>query len=111
MGLFVCPDCGHSVSQTAVICPGCGFQLRKPKRGVMGKIFKWVFIAFNAIMAFWIISYWSVLGELSANTTSTAEEAGTAIGGAIGTTALLMLWALGDIILGLLVMFTRPKIK
>jgi hypothetical protein len=38
-----------------------------------------------------------------------AEEAGQAVGAAIGTSMLLGIWVVGDIILGLFVLFTRPK--
>ena len=28
--LVSCPDCGHTVSRLAEVCPGCGRPLRKP---------------------------------------------------------------------------------
>ena len=44
------------------------------------------------------------------NKESSEEEIGTAIGGAIGMGMLFILWTVSDIILGLFVLFTRPKI-
>lgn len=59
-------------------------------------------------MGWWLIAGMSVaakgLGGLSS-----AEQAGTAVGAGIGATLIIGLWIFGDIILGLFVLFTRPK--
>ena len=109
MALINCPECQTEVSDTALKCPKCGVQLRKLKRGFFGKLFKWGFIGFNILMVIWLFSYWGSVGELANTAGSDAEKAGAAIGGTIGTGMLFGLWVLGDIILGLFVMFTRPK--
>ena len=109
MALISCPECSNEISDTALKCPKCGIQLRKLKRGFFGKLFKFVFIAFNLLMAIWLFSYFSTVGDLSENATSGAQKAGTAIGATLGTGMLLFFWALGDLILGLFVLFTRPK--
>jgi hypothetical protein len=109
MALINCPECQAEVSDTALKCPKCGVQLRKPKRGFFGKLFKWGFIGFNILMVIWLFSYWGSVGELANTAGSEAEKAGAAIGGTIGTGMLFGIWVFGDIILGLFVMFTRPK--
>ena len=109
MALTNCPECSHEVSDNASKCPNCGFQIRKPRRGFFGVLFKWTFILFNILMIFWLISYWGLIGEMSQESMSSAEETGTAIGATIGTGMLMSIWVFGDIILGLFVMFTRPK--
>lgn len=109
MPTVACPSCQKDVSDKAFDCPHCGHPIRKPKRGFFGKIIKWLFILFNLLMLFWLISYFVQLGELSSGLTSDAERAGAAIGGTMGTSVILMIWAIGDIILGLLVLFTRPR--
>ena len=43
------------------------------------------------------------------DTMSEAEQAGTAIGAGIGGMLVVSIWVFGDIILGLFVLFTRPK--
>lgn len=108
MALINCPECQSEVSDSALKCPKCGVQLRKPKRGFFGKLFKWSFIGFNILMAFWLFSYWGTVGEMTSSS-SGAEKAGAAIGGTIGTGMLFGLWMFGDIVLGLFVLFTRPK--
>jgi len=110
MALINCPECSAEVSNTALKCPKCGVQLRKLKRGFFGNIFKWGFIVFNLLMAVWLFSYGGSIGELASKSGSEAAKVGAAIGGTIGTGMLFGLWALGDIILGLFVMFTRPKL-
>jgi hypothetical protein len=58
-------------------------------------------------MLLWLLAYWTQLGSTAA--TSEAEQAGRAIGGAIGSGMLLTMWALGDIILGLFVLLSRGR--
>lgn len=104
-----CPSCNAAVSPKAYDCPSCGHPLRKPKRGFFGKIFKWTLIAFNVLMILWLVSYAGQLAELSSNAQNDAERAGTAIGGTLGVGMLLTVWVMGDIILGLATLLTRPR--
>ena len=73
------------------------------KRSVAGHIARVLFWGFNILMVIWI---WggleSTVGQ--EGTLDTAES----IGVGIGVTMLLILWVLGDIILGLFYFFTRP---
>lgn len=109
MALIKCPECSNEVSDSALKCPKCGVQLRKLKRGFFGKIFKFLFIAFNIFMALWMFSYFGVVSDAAKDTSNSARQAGAAIGGALGTGFLLFLWGIGDLILGLFVLFTRPR--
>ena len=109
MALIKCKECLEEVSSTALNCPKCGFQLNKPKRSFIGKVFKWIFILFNLLMLVWLIGGWSAASEVGRTATSAAEQAGAAIGAGIGITMILGLWVIGDIILGLPVLLTRPK--
>lgn len=109
MAMTTCPDCGHSVSKQATKCVNCGRRLRKPQRGFFGQIFKWGFIGFNVLMAFWMFSYFGTIGSSYSSASSDAAQAGTAIGGTIGTGMLLTLWVMGAVILGLFVLFTRAR--
>lgn len=109
MALTNCPECSKEVSNKATTCPGCGFLIRRPRRGLFGVIFKWSFILFNVLMVLWLFSYWGAIGEMSKEGMSSAAEAGTAIGATIGSGMLLTIWVFGDIILGMFVLFTRPK--
>lgn len=77
------------------------------KRGFFGWVFLLIFLGFNALMAIWLISYWSLLGDIDA--ASDAEKAGAVIGGTIGTGFLLVFWALGSVITGLLALLTRGR--
>lgn len=108
MALIECKECGKQVSSKARECPSCGAVINKPKRGFFGTLFLWLFILFNILMVAWLISYWNQIGG-SLTSGTEAEQAGTAIGGTIGTGMLMVVWALGDIILGLLALLTRAK--
>jgi hypothetical protein len=83
--------------------------LRKPRRGFFGVIFKWLLILFNIAMIIWLFTYFASLGELMDQTSGEAEQAGAAIGATLGTGFLLFIWVIGDIILGLATLLTRPS--
>ncbi|UWU20157.1 zinc ribbon domain-containing protein [Rhizobium sp. CB3060] len=108
MAMINCPECNNNVSNTAFKCPSCGTQLRKPKRGFFGKLFKWSFVLFNILMFVWLV------GGMNAATKgyeslNGAEQAGAAIGTTLGAAMIVGIWVIGDIVLGLFVLFTRPK--
>ena len=109
MALIACPECSTDVSDSALKCTSCGIQLRKPKRGFFGKLFKYSFILFNVLMAWWLVAGVGAASEGIQSAGSTAEQAGAAIGTGIGAAMIIGLWVFGDIILGLFVLFTRPK--
>ena len=74
--------------------------MEKESRGLLGTIFKWMFIAFNVMMA--IMVYLS-MGH--------TEESNTAVqwGAGMGISMLGMMWAAGLIVLGAFTYLTRVK--
>ena len=79
-------------------------------RTIFGKIVKWAFILFNIFMVFALFKGCAAASDAVNSTPhGSAEEAGAAIGTAIGTGMILMLWVMGDIIIGMFVLFTRRK--
>jgi len=78
-------------------------------RTAFGKLVKWIFIGFNILMVVWLIAGFGVASDSMENTVNDAERAGAAIGTTIGMGMIIVLWALGDIILGMFVLFTRRK--
>ena len=108
MAIIDCRECGREISDKALKCTHCGFQLRKPQRGVFGWMLKWTFILFNILMLVSVFAGLSGMGDLPP-AESEAEEAGRSVGAFLGVSALLGFWAAGSLILGLLVLLTRPK--
>ena len=83
-------------------------------RTVMGKIFKYTFIAFNVLMVFLFLKGCAISSEgiVNAGMDSDYPDAATAgatIGAGLAMGSLLFLWLVGDVILGLFVLFTRRK--
>ncbi len=109
MALTACPECTTEVADTALKCPKCGVQLRKPKRTFFGKLVKWSFIGFNLLMLAWLITGVGGASQEYAKITSDAGRAGAAIGTGLGLMVIGSIWVVGDLILGLLVLLTRPK--
>lgn len=77
------------------------------KRGFFGWVFLLLFLAFNALMAAWLFSYWATISGLE--THGSAEQAGHAIGATIGSGVILFFWVAGAVILGLIAMLTRGR--
>lgn len=109
MAMISCPECQSDVSDAALKCPSCGVQLRIPKRTFFGKLVKYSFILFNLIMAYWIFAGLGGASEQYSELSSEAEKAGAAIGTGLGVMFIAGIWFVGDVILGLFVLFTRPK--
>jgi hypothetical protein len=80
-------------------------RTEKRERSAIGKVIKWIFIAFNLLMALWLVGGLHAASKIQ--TFSAAEQIGAGIGVTIGVTVLLILWAIGDLILGILVLVTR----
>ena len=107
--LVKCPECNAEVSDSALKCPHCGKQLRKPKRGFFGKIFLWLFYLFNILMLVWFIGGMNAASDVASKAVTEAEKAGASIGAGLGAMYILTIWVIGDIITGLLALMTRPK--
>lgn len=72
----------------------------------------WVVLAFNVLMVVWIGAGLVGVSDNCADEVGSALEAceaGTAIGASIGVAFLVMLWALGDVILGVIWLVTRKS--
>ena len=76
---------------------------------MFASILKYVFFAFNLLMAFAMYSGISENADMINNAASEAEATGAAVGTGIGAFFLLVLWVMGDIILGLLYLVARPS--
>jgi hypothetical protein len=109
MALISCPECDAKVSDTALKCTQYGVQLRKAKRTFMGKVFKWAFILFNVLMAWWLVAGMNAASKVIDAGGSEAAQAGAAIGTGLGAMMVLIIWFIGAVVLGMFVLFTRPK--
>lgn len=72
----------------------------------------WALVLWNVLMLIWIASGISASTDNCSGLTGTdltACQAGTAIGAGIGVTALILLWFLGFVVLGLVWLMSRPK--
>ena len=96
MALINCPECKTEVSDTAFDCPKCAATLKKPTRTFFGKLIKFLFILFNILMIVWMFG-------------ATTSYSGPALGRGAAIVFIMFMWVLGDIIIGLLFLFTRPS--
>lgn len=83
--------------------------VEKRRRGPFGWAVAALFWGWNAYMAYAVIRGVGGSAERYAQATTDAAQAGTAAGATIATGALLVLWAVGTVILGAMVAFTRGK--
>ena len=77
------------------------------KRGFFGWVFLLLFLCFNALMLWAMFAGLAGVGEVASGLESEAEQAGAAIGATLGIGFLLVIWACGAVILGLLAILTR----
>lgn len=87
---------------------------RRHRRGFPGwRPFTWVILAFNVLMLAWIIgaiaSHASTCHGLTGGALTDCEASNTGLG--IAATLLFVFWALGDVILGVLWLITRPRTR
>jgi hypothetical protein len=80
----------------------------KYERGIFGKLVKLLFVLFNLLMLFWLFAYWANVTPVMSEGSS-AEQAGAAIGSAIGTGLIFMIWGTGAVVLGIPLLLTRGK--
>ena len=80
-------------------------RTEKRERSFVGQLAKRAFIGFNFLMIVWIFG--GVYSASQIQTHTAVEQVGTVIGTTIGVTLLLILWGVGDLILGFLVLLTR----
>lgn len=79
-------------------------------RTTFGKIVKWAFILFNLFMIVALFKGCAAASSVANNAPQgSAEQAGAAIGTVLGTGMIMMVWVMGDIIIGMFVLFTKRK--
>lgn len=78
------------------------------RRGVFGWIFLLLFWAWNALMVWWLVSYWATVSPL-VTSGSEAGRTGAAVGATLATGTIFFFWAAGAVIFGLLAFFTRGR--
>jgi hypothetical protein len=83
-------------------------------RTAFGKFFKYLFIAFNILMVTVLFFGCSAASD-SINSAGAGADypdaavAGATIGAGLAMGTLLFIWLVGDVVLGLFVLFTRRK--
>ncbi|WP_405364530.1 zinc ribbon domain-containing protein [Kitasatospora sp. NBC_00039] len=90
--------------------PASGPAKAHRRRFPRWRIFTWVILAFNLIMLIWIITGVSSTAKNCKGLTGEALTNCQAnnVGTGIGATLILVVWALGDVILGVLWLITKP---
>lgn len=85
-----------------------GYREIKGKRSLFGYLVLWGFLGFNLLMIAWL--YFG-LGAVTDGyqEMSATEQAGTAMGAGIGAMMVFVIWAIGDVILGIPLLLTRPS--
>ena len=84
-------------------------RTEKRKRGAFGMLLWLIFIAFNILMAVWLFAGLASVGDVYGGASSSAEQAGAAIGGVLATGVMLWTWLFGSAILGIFVLLSRGK--
>lgn len=77
------------------------------------RIFTWIILAFNILMLIWVVSaiasHASTCHGLTGDALTNCEATNVGVG--LAATLLFVFWALGDVILGVLWLITRPQTR
>jgi hypothetical protein len=88
-----------------------GYKEIRGKVGFFGTIFRVLFWGWQALMIFWIVSYYTDVSPRLHAATTQAHHTGTLIGATMAIGTIFFFWLAGSVILGLFVLFTRaPKL-
>jgi hypothetical protein len=101
-----------TMNVTEQVSPAAGkrtIAVEKRKRGIFGWIVAAAFWLWNLLMVAWLVGGLNSTTTQYSAATSEAARTGTAVGTAFAVTFMLIIWAMGTIILGALMMFTRGK--
>lgn len=79
--------------------------IEKRKRGFFGWIFLLLFIAWNLLMLLWLVGAMNSGPDTSQM--SEAQRTSAALGTGLGVVIILVIWALGSVVTGLLALLTR----
>ena len=85
------------------------YQEVRGKRGIGGKALVGMFWTFQVLMVVWLFSVLGATSETVQGAASDAEAAGAAIGAGIGMGVILFFWVAGTVILGVMLLLTRPS--
>ena len=84
-------------------------KTEKRPLSLFGRLFRGLFLAFNLMMLFWMVSAMGAFSQLRSK--SDAESLEQSIGAVAGFGVLIGLWIVIDLVLGILVLTTRaPKV-
>lgn len=89
-----------------------GYKEVRGNVGFFGKICRFLFWGWQALMVFWLLKYsMDVAPIINASTSPTGHvNIGTGIGVTMAVGTIVFFWVAGSVILGLFVLFTRgPK--
>ena len=94
-----CPECSIETSDTEIWCPSCGARLGIRERSVTGKVVMWGFIVFN-------ILFGGVFVNLMFVSSISTPDHSTAM---LGATRVIAYWGVGALLLGVLLLITKPR--
>lgn len=82
---------------------------QKPQRTFIGKGIKWAFIGFNILMPLWLVFGLTDATEKVLNEGTAAQQEREVINTSVGMLAILFIWLVGAVSLGLLLRRTKPR--
>ena len=84
-------------------------QIERRRRGFFGWIVAILFWGWQILMALWLFAGFNSATTVYSGVHSDAARAGATIGVGLGVGFVLVVWVLGTVILGFMMMFTRGR--
>ena len=105
MALLSCPECQTENSSTAVSCTNCGYAFQVERRGIVGKLMKYIFIWFHWGLLLAMLTPFFIASFAPEVSPEHALAAG------FGFLFGVLIWFGGALFWGILVYITKGKLR
>jgi len=86
------------------------YIITRARREPIGQMAKWIFIAFNAVMLFWMIGTLGAAGGASSAAATGATWFDAAIHATLALDEIFLFWTFGTVVLGVPAILTRGRL-
>ncbi len=108
MTIKKCTNCGAQVNDALENCAQCGIALQDSNRSYK-KVILFALIVFNVLMLLWAFSGISGTLEIAEGANTPDSEQMVEESAKLGISMIAIIWAIGDIVLGILYFMSNKK--
>lgn len=104
-----CKICYSKIGSQALNCPNCGIRHREASRSAFGNIIWYGFIGYNFLMLILFVLEFDEFTQMINSIVGKTHPDGTVITIGLGEIMMLFICIMGDLVLGMMTLLTRPE--